>query len=407
MLRKFADSNKTKRAGSQKAMLLLLLFLLTPNSSAKVTDANLPRIEGYTKGELEIKAVGFGLDNPIAVGRVTADGIIHFDWPDLTPAQIDASQFFATSLKRFTRARSCKDPKASLTNAETKLVVNNYIQLFKYGQPVGFITPSTQKGQTHNSGQLGSTIDWIYSFSDASAKANCSKTVSTSGDRSFIDSKVYDIELKKGWNLVSKTLTATEDWVTEEGRKVSLPKSKVVRSIAEIPADIHWHLKYTANDELLEIEQRLFTQTPVAKQRYESWLPKKLGNLERTSYEIGKKLERIETTNNANLIFTSGAKVVDVTIVDSAGNKSAVSMFTLMQDMASRDWKEDTETGYRSSEEIDGTRVMTDYNEKAKKATLSYNSNDRFLVKAESKNVKPEELWGYLKTLNLEALIAE
>ena len=82
-------------------------------------------------------------------------------------------------------------------------------------------------------------------------------------------------------------------------------------------------------------------------------------------------------------------------------------MFTLMQDMASRDWKEDTETGYRSSEEIDGTRVMTDYNEKEKKATLSYNSNDRFLVKAESKNVEPDELWGYLQTLNLEALIAE
>lgn len=38
---------------------------------------------------------------------------------------------------------------------------------------------------------------------------------------------------------------------------------------------------------------------------------------------------------------------------------------------------------------------------------LNYNANDRFLIKAEANNIKPEELWEYLKKLKLENLIRE
>jgi hypothetical protein len=111
------------------------------------------------------------------------------------------------------------------------------------------------------------------------------------------------------------------------------------------------------------------------------------------------------TTNNIELLFEKGLKKATVTIVDCANNKNAASMYTLMLDMASSDWKDKTETGYRSASEIDNTRVMIDYNEKEVKTTLSYNTNQRFLIKAEATNIKPEELWSYLKKLEIEKLI--
>jgi len=133
--------------------------------------------------------------------------------------------------------------------------------------------------------------------------------------------------------------------------------------------------------------------------------PKKISDLKRTEYEIGKKLERMPTINNIQLLFEKGLKKIDHTIVDCADNKDATSMYTLMKDMASRDWKGDKETDYDSASKMDVKRVMTTYNEKDAKTVLSYNAYDRFLIKAEATNIKPEELWKHLKTLNLEKLI--
>ena len=136
-------------------------------------------------------------------------------------------------------------------------------------------------------------------------------------------------------------------------------------------------------------------------------MPKKLGKLKRTNYEIGKELERMPSLNNVNLLFEKGSKTIDLTIVDCAGNKDAADAYTLIMSMASRDWKDDKETGYKSAAEIDDIRVLTEYNTKENKTKLYYNSNGRFVIKAEATDIKPEELWQYLKTLNLETLIKE
>ena len=73
-------------------------------------------------------------------------------------------------------------------------------------------------------------------------------------------------------------------------------------------------------------------------------------------------------------------------------------------DMASKDWKDKTETGYRSASKIDDKQVLTDYNEKEAKTTLNYNANERFVIKAEAIDITPEELWNLLKELNIKAL---
>ena len=60
-----------------------------------------PKIENYTKGELEIKVAPFGLDgNEINVGKVLPDGTIQFSWPDIDLADYESSGFVYASFKK-------------------------------------------------------------------------------------------------------------------------------------------------------------------------------------------------------------------------------------------------------------------------------------------------------------------
>lgn len=393
-------------------ILFLLSILCLQSSKAQQTQAILPKIENYTKGELEIKVAPFGLENPIAVGKVTADGVIHFNWNN-DISSIKDPQFYMSSIKNAVGMTFCNDKEIEQNNKEAKSVDAIGLFLYKYGQQVGALYPATQKEIEDNIGinrstslVLGSSVSWFYSDSEVMFKATCTVNNKRENVYDFKETTSYNIQFKKGWNMVLNTLVEKEDW-KNNNEKGSLPKTITKTSIAKIPNTINWNLKYWANDEALETEHQLATQEPITKEQYENWLPKKIGKLKRTEYEIGKKLERMPTLNNIQLLFEKGLKKIDLTIVDCADNKDAASMYTLMKDMASRDWKDDKETGYDSASKMDDKRVMTTYNEKEAKTVLSYNANDRFLIKAEATNIKPEELWKHLKTLNLETLIKE
>lgn len=385
---------------------ILFLFLLTlaPSCIAQQAQATLPKIDNYTKGELELKITSFGDKNPISIGKIMADGTIHLNWKEADISKINENDYMTRSIENFYGGKFCRNSNPVISNKNTILVETKYIYLFKYGQPVGCIIPSTQKNIEHNNDQLGSTISWVYSDSETNVKANCSEKIAWKDLYSFDQTIAYDLKFKKGFNLVSNTLTAIEEWDIEK-EKGSLPKTRSIQSLNQIPANMHWQLKYWANDEALEIEQKLVTLKPITKQQYENWLPKKLGKLKRTDYEIGKILERMPTLNNVNLLFEKGKKKIDLTIVDCVDSKDAANLYTLILDMLSRDWKDKTKTGYNSATEMDGKRVMTEYNENEAKTKLSYNTNERFVIKAEGINMKPEELWKILKSLQIEKLI--
>ncbi|MBT2162822.1 hypothetical protein [Zobellia barbeyronii] len=387
-------------------VLFLFVFVLFQFSTAQQLQTDLPKIENYKKGELVIKADPFGGKNPITIGMVTPDGTIHFEWPELDLDTIEGSDMYRTQVSRLVGGSFCKDPDAVITNENAQPLKVEYIYVYKYDQRVGFIIPTTQKGPEHRKDQLGSTMYLVYSDVETNAKANCSEKKQWEGAYSFDEKTSYNLQLKKGWNLVSDSLTEMEDWDngTEKG---SLPKTRIVESVDKVPANINWYMKYNANDEYLEIEQRLIKTKPITSQQYESWIPKKLGNLKRTNYEIGKTIERMPTKNNVYLLFEKGDKKIEVTIVDCADHKKAASMYTLMEGMASREWKDKTKTGYKSASKMDDKRVITDYDQKEAKTLITYNSNQRFTVKAEATSLTPEELWEQLKTLNLKALLED
>ncbi|TLP74280.1 hypothetical protein [Maribacter sp. ACAM166] len=389
-------------------ILFLLTLIYFQPCIAQQSQTDLPKVENYTKVELEIMMQPFGSENPISVGKITADGTIHFNW-NTDISSVQDTDLYLSSIKRAVGMNFCNDKEIEQSNEEAKAVNIDYLFLYKYGQAVGSIHAKTESDigeNRHSSLILGSTLSWVYSDSDALFNAKCTVNFENENIYKFNEVTSYTIQLKKGWNMMLNTLTEKEDW-TNGTEKGSLPKTMTKTSITKIPSTINWYLKYWANDELLEIKQQLLKLKPINKEHYGNWLPKKLGNLKRTGYEVGQTIENMPTLNNVNLLFEKGSKTIDLTIVDCVSNKDAVSMYTSMKGMVSRDWKDKTETGYNSATEMDGKRVMTEYNEKEVKTILSYNANERFVIKAEANQITPEELWGYLKTLNLEALIKE
>jgi len=372
----------------------------------------LPKIENYTKAELVIRVAPFGLDgNEITVGRISVDGKVHFKWPEIDEADFEASGLFMLKLESFAGMVGCNDKEIEEKKGDIKAVDTKFFLLYnQYGDAVGSLHPSTHKDiRDANSLTVGSYFSWFYSNGDGALKGACTQynTLENNAepDKNSVRSiKISDLNFKKGWNIVEhRLLEVNEQKSNDQSYRVRF-KEQII-SIDKIPISIKWNMEYRANDELLRIERELVAEEPIDKTYYENWLPKKMGDLKRTNYEIGKKMERMPTLNNVQLLFEKGAKRATVTIVDCAGDKKAVSGYTMLQDMASRDWKDKTKTGYDTATKMDDTRVVIEYNENEVKTVLSYNSGDRFVVKAEATNIKPEELWEQLKTLHVEKLV--
>jgi len=395
---------------AKKHILFLFILIQIQFCKAQQIQTALPKVENYDKGELEIKVGTFSSENPISIGKIIADGTIQFNFPKIDLNAMEETHFF--SMQKIGRALGmfvCHDKGIVVKTETVEAIEVKNIFLYKYGQQVGALIPATQKEMLEDEFVIGNTISWFYSNGDAEFIANCTtyeddETAKDGLDRNTIRNNTsYNISFKKGWNIVSHRLLKKKD-ITKGTQRYSRRLIEQKTSIAKIPHKIKWYLKYWANDELLEIEHQLVMLKPITKQNYERWLPKKIGNLKRTDYEVGKILERMPTTNNVNLLFEKGSKKIDLTIVDCADNKDAAGVYTLMKDMASRDWKDKTETGYRSASKMDGKRVMIDYNEKEVKTVVSYNENGRFLIKAEAIDITPEALWEILKDLNIKDL---
>ncbi|MCF6297740.1 MAG: hypothetical protein L3J08_07125 [Flavobacteriaceae bacterium] len=383
--------------------LLVLLLIINYTVLAQ-------QIENHTKGELEIKVTPFGLKgNEINVGKVLEDGTIHFNWPEINVNSYNGSEFFMSSIKKVVGMDSCEEKQIDQNNDSIKIVNTESLFLYKYGQPVGLLYPATQKELENNAGSnrttslvLGSMISWFYSNGDVTFKAKC--TVNQEWENSYNFKKVtnYELNFKKGWNIVQHTLLEKEDWKSDTDQG-SLPKTISKKTMMTIPSNINWYLEYWANDEYLEIEHQLLKQTPITKKQFENWIPKYLSSFNRTDYEIGKKLERITITNTANLIFEKGLKKIDITIIDCAGSAEGAKAYTAILSVLGTEWKENSSTGYQSSTKMDDIPVLIEY-KKGKITTLDFNSNGRFLIHAKGNEMKPDELWSYLKKLDIEKL---
>lgn len=235
-----------------KTAIVLIAFLSLASCKSKQasTTKNLPKIANYTKGELTIKVAPFGLGNEITVGKVLPDGTIQFNWKDAVIKITEENDFYLETIKRVAGMSFCNDKQITTNNETVKAVDIKNLFLYKNNQQVGSLFPATKKEMEDNNGLnrhstlvLGSQLTWFYSDGDGDFKATCTVNMEYDNSYNFKEVTTYDIQLKKGWNLIKTTLLEKEDWKNGND-KGSLPKTMNKTSISKIPENIHWYLKY-------------------------------------------------------------------------------------------------------------------------------------------------------------------
>jgi len=151
--------------------------------------------------------------------------------------------------------------------------------------------------------------------------------------------------------------------------------------------------------------KRLSNLTPLSKEDIKSWMPENLDDLKRTKYEIGKQMGFAKISNVQLTFKNKEHKKILLSITDGAGNgASVISMFNLT---SQQDIDSESETGFKKTMTFDGTKVLVDYSNPkyANRSLFKYLINERLYVEARGWQMKPDELWKYLKKLEIEKLI--
>ncbi|MDW5290224.1 hypothetical protein [Formosa sp. PL04] len=85
----------------------------------------------------------------------------------------------------------------------------------------------------------GYYLRWFYAEDNASVKGTCDMpTYTGNADENYVDTTVYNLEIKKGWNIIKYAITET--FISQEG-KISPSKTEIT-TIDEVPIDALWLL---------------------------------------------------------------------------------------------------------------------------------------------------------------------
>ena len=208
------------------------------------------RVENYMYGELDIKVVPFGLGKEIIVGKISSNGNILFNWPELDLSSIKNSAVFFQDIKSTLLGMSfCEDGQIEENTEDPKVVDTQFLYLYKNKKQVGVLFPATQIEMMDNEPAniyadltLGSSLSWFYSNSTCNFKANCSEKRKWENKYDFTEERSYDIHLKEGWNIVQYTLVEKENWKDENGPG-NMEKIVLKKTVDKIPDNIKWHIK--------------------------------------------------------------------------------------------------------------------------------------------------------------------
>ena len=393
----------------KQSLFFYLAALLLVTQSA----TGLPKVENnlggefdYTKNELQLILKELGGDETV-IGKITKDGLIHFDFPEMDIKAIYKKNNFASaSLQSLLGMTGCKDEDPFAKRDHDNVIAHKYteISINKYGVAIAQLSPVSSKGVLDNNQysnkvlKKGSQYSFYAIDSDVQFKEECMKT-------SF--NGTYDIELllagnikfNKGINLIEETLVEIQDYKKGDYH-AQIPKKITYSNANHEDTAIKWHIKRSEGltNEKIQLAKNLYNLTPLTKKEFMKWVPKKLGDLSITSSEYGATLPRSKNKNNVHLVFSNEAKKrkIEVYIVDSAKNIEDLGMAIMIYEM-------DAQHGDSKQQKL----YVSQYKKDKNTTKLIYKVADRIVIDAVGLNMKPDELWGYIKKLNIEKLISQ
>ena len=233
-------------------VLVIILIILSINCTAQsnfVLESSL-KIEDYNYGTLEMKVIPFGLGKEIPVGNIKEDGTIQFVWPEIDLKSIESSAIFMEPIKTALLGMNyCEEDQIEENTENCKIVNTQFIYLYKAEKQIGVLFPATDRSLLENEPaniysvlSPGSSLSWFLSSGECNFKAKCEEQMEWEGKYNFTKENIYDVQLKKGWNIVQYTLAEIEEFKDENGAG-KMEKKVDVKTLDRIPENIKWHIK--------------------------------------------------------------------------------------------------------------------------------------------------------------------
>lgn len=152
--------------------------------------------------------------------------------------------------------------------------------------------------------------------------------------------------------------------------------------------------------------KKLSALTPLSKEAIKSWMPERVDDLKRTKYEIGKQMG-FAKISNVHLEYKTEDKSKGVSLKIVDGAKNGASVITMFKLTSQQDIDSESETGFKKTMTFDGVKVLVEYSNPkyANRSLFKYLINERLYVEARGWQMKPDELWNYLKKLEIHKLV--
>lgn len=393
---------------TQILFLLVLCHLQFCKAQKSSSNSYAVKIENQLKGELDYSKGGLEYiliqenDENIR-GKINKDGMVHFNLPEFNiKAVFDSIPLQHYNFQSLFLMQSCEGKDLFDKTPFDDVYSQKYdpIYIEKYGIRVGVLYPvSDEKMLSNNkyvsdSLAVGSKFHWFYIDRAIDYEEKCLKT-SFSGWYDIEVNISADIQLKKGWNLIKENLVEIQN-VSRDDYHTTKPKKIHFSSSSPESKEVKWFIKQIAKDEEIQVAKKLYSLTPITKEQFEKWAPNKLGDLSVTTKEYGNPPKGRKNKNNIHLTYANETqkREIDLYVVDYSKNPGASEMIDFAYAMEND-----------GKDEKDIKRYITQFNERENVTQLWYKVGDRMFVEASGADVSAEELWDYIKKLNVEKLL--
>ena len=391
--------------------VLIISFLLTMLScKSQELQNTLPKVENQLVGELDytneaLELVQRQVDGKeISLGKINIDGTIHFNLPEFNIKTLfDSINLQPNKFQNwFSINGDCKDRDVFAETPFDDVYSNKYdpIYIKKYDVNIAALYPVNEEIiVSRNNNQRAilpaeAKIFWFYIDRAVTFKEECTKVSSRTGD---IYARISaNIEFEKGWNFIEENLVEAPNVIEGDSQSPTIRTIEFKRSS---PANkkVKWIIKQFKADEEIQVLKKLYNLIPITQEQFETWAPNKLGDLSIITKEYGNPPKGRKNKNNIHLIYAnqSQKKEIDLYAVDFSKNPGDAEMIDFAYAMEND-----------GKDEKDIKPYVAQYSEREKVTKLLYKFGDRMFVEASGVNINAEELWEYIKKLEIEELLS-
>jgi len=358
---------------------------------------DLPKVENHLEGELDYTHKALELikkqvnGEEISLGKINTDGTIDFNLPEYDiKALYDSVNLQHYKLQQLFKINSdCKDRDVFEETPFDAIYSEKADAIFikQYGIYVAVLEAASESAPS------SSTYFWFYIDRDITYKDECIKVSTRSGDTYANINANFKFE--KGWNFIEENQETVKTNSQGDSLKTHLNKIHFSNS-SPTNKKVKWSLRQIQEDEKIRTAKKLHNLTPLTKEQFEKWTPKKLGDLSITTKEHGNPPRGQKNKNNLHLIYAKDTKekVIDLYVVDCAKSPDDMEMVNFAYAM---------ENDGKAEKDI--KPYVAQYNEQEKATKLLYKIDDRIVVNAFGTNINAEALWVYIQKMSVEKLL--